>query len=371
MCPSFFILPINCIKELFFSKEEWSRKFGTKFYKKHIWKFLHDKMVRKGEGKEMKMKLVACILGLAMFANITNVFAAGNGMSWKQESGKWYLYNGSGQKTTGWQFINGSWYYLDQNGAMQTGWKYINGKWYYLENSGAMKTGWKQLNGKWYYLNVDGSMATGWKQVNGQWYYLNADGSMQTGWKQVDWKWYYLNADGSMATGWKQVNGQWYYLNADGSMLTGFKTINGKDYYFDPSGAMKSEAVDIKRTLQTALSEGKLGPFGFDVIGKDFSEVKREFGAPDEWREAGCTECDSPNTAIYNGYGLDMFPTEVSRVWMPVNVSIRELKEWLGEPDGLEIGMDGEALAYHRGNYTLYAYFYDGFVERVDLYKAE
>ncbi|MGG2133499.1 hypothetical protein AB1284_19075 [Bacillus sp. S2(2024)] len=178
-----------------------------------------------------------------------------------------------------------------------------------------------------------------------------------------------------MATGWKQVNGQWYYLNDNGSMLTGFKTINGKDYYFDPSGVMHTETggnkIDIKRTLQTALSEGKLGPFGFDVIGKDFSEVEREFGAPDQFYEAGCTECDSPNTAIYHGYGLDMFPTEVSRVWMPVNVSIRELKEWLGEPDDIEGGMEGEALAYHRGNYTLYAYFYDGFVGRVDLYKAE
>lgn len=73
---------------------------------------------------------------------------------WYQESGAWYLMNGSGQKATGWHHVDGQWYYLGNDGKMQTGWIYYSGNWYYCWPSGTMATN-TTING--YALDANGT----------------------------------------------------------------------------------------------------------------------------------------------------------------------------------------------------------------------
>ncbi|MGL5436395.1 MAG: N-acetylmuramoyl-L-alanine amidase family protein [Lachnospiraceae bacterium] len=121
--------------------------------------------------------------------------------SWKMVDGKWYYFDGAGNRTSGWLSNGGRWYYLDQNGVMGTGWVDVN-------------------HGSWFYLGSYGDMQTGWiLPVPGVWYYLNAYGYMERGWVFVDGKWYYLEQDGRMKTGWLNDNGKWYYLGSDGGMV--------------------------------------------------------------------------------------------------------------------------------------------------------
>lgn len=100
--------------------------------------------------------------------------------TWKMVSGKWYYFDGSGNRVKGWLYTGGRWYYMDQNGAMCTGWiSPGDGFWYYLGENGDMLTGWIQpIPGTWYYLGTDGRMQTGWLNDNGTWYYLDSSGSM-------------------------------------------------------------------------------------------------------------------------------------------------------------------------------------------------
>lgn len=100
--------------------------------------------------------------------------------TWKLVSGKWYYFDGSGNRVKGWLHTGDRWYYMDQNGAMCMGWiSPGDGFWYYLGENGDMLTGWIQPNpGTWYYLGTDGRMQTGWMNDNGTWYYLDSTGSM-------------------------------------------------------------------------------------------------------------------------------------------------------------------------------------------------
>lgn len=100
--------------------------------------------------------------------------------TWKLVSGKWYYFDGSGNRVKGWLHTGDRWYYMDQNGAMCMGWiSPGDGFWYYLGENGDMLTGWIQPNpGTWYYLGTDGRMQTGWMNDNGIWYYLDSSGSM-------------------------------------------------------------------------------------------------------------------------------------------------------------------------------------------------
>ncbi len=81
--------------------------------------------------------------------------------TWKKVSGKWYFFDGAGNRSRGWMNNGGRWYFMDQSGVMCTGWiQNTAGTWYYLGPDGDMKTGWIQpLPGCWYYLYSDGSMA--------------------------------------------------------------------------------------------------------------------------------------------------------------------------------------------------------------------
>jgi hypothetical protein len=71
--------------------------------------------------------------------------------SWKSEGESWFLYNESGDLTTGWQWIDGRWYFLSMSsagavGQMLTGWQWIDGRCYYLSE----QTGENYLKGALY-----------------------------------------------------------------------------------------------------------------------------------------------------------------------------------------------------------------------------
>lgn len=135
--------------------------------------------------------------------------------TWKKVSGKWYYFDGNGNRKKGWMDIGGTWYYMDADGVMCTGWVDVNnGSWFYMGPNGEMKTGWTEpLPGNWYYLNQYGYMKRGWIDLNGKWYYLGQDGRMQTGWINYGDRWYYLSSDGSMAVN-TSVDG--WSIGADG-----------------------------------------------------------------------------------------------------------------------------------------------------------
>ncbi|HDX9640393.1 TPA: S-layer protein [Bacillus mobilis] len=128
---------------------------------------------------------------------------------------------------------------------------------------------------------------------------------------------------------------------------------------------------ELKQILEIALMDGKLGPFGLNVIGKEQSAVKQEFGTPDALQGAECTACDAPTTVTYGDYNLDMFPSKVKRIWLYMNIPVNEFKSWLGEPYGIEEGIDSDALVYRKEGYAIYFSVADGFVKRVDMYKSE
>ncbi len=54
-----------------------------------------------------------------------------------------------------------------------------------------------------------------------------------------------------------------------------------------------------------------------------------------------------------------------------MNIPVNELKSWLGEPYGIEEGIDSDALVYRKEGYAIYFSVADDFVKRVDMYKSE
>ncbi len=68
---------------------------------------------------------------------------------------------------------------------------------------------------------------------------------------------------------------------------------------------------------------------------------------------------------------LDMFPSKVKKIWLHMNIPVNELKSWLGEPYGIEEGIDSDALVYRKEGYAIYFSVADDFVKRVDMYKSE
>ena len=113
----------------------------------------------------------------------TSSFTSNHSYGWSVDNtGKWYYYNPTGSKHTGWLADGKNSYLFDSNGQMITGWFYDSsiGKWYYFNKSsdgveGQLRTGWFKSNEKWYYLDPNnGTMVTD-RYVNG--YYLGSDGA--------------------------------------------------------------------------------------------------------------------------------------------------------------------------------------------------
>lgn len=128
---------------------------------------------------------------------------------------------------------------------------------------------------------------------------------------------------------------------------------------------------EMKQMLTTALENGTFGPFKLNSLGKDISDVKKEYGVPDVLKKAPCTECDAPNTAVYGNYNIDMYPSDARHIWVKMDITINELKEWFGEPDEIGGDMTSEGFIYNRGSYYLYFSFSDGYIQRAEISNHE
>lgn len=128
---------------------------------------------------------------------------------------------------------------------------------------------------------------------------------------------------------------------------------------------------EMKQMLTTALENGTFGPFKLNSLGKDLSDVKKEYGVPDVLKKAPCTECDAPNIAVYGDYNIDMYPSDARYIWVKMDITINELKEWFGEPDEIGGDMTSEGFIYDRGSYYLYFSFSDGYIQRAEISNHE
>ncbi|MGG0301098.1 S-layer homology domain-containing protein [Bacillus albus] len=128
---------------------------------------------------------------------------------------------------------------------------------------------------------------------------------------------------------------------------------------------------ELKQMLTTALHNGTFGPFKLNSLGKDLSDVKKEYGVPDVLKKAPCTECDAPNIAVYGDYNIDMYPSDARHIWVKMDITINELKEWFGEPDEIGGDMTSEGFIYNRGSYYLYFSFSDGYIQRAEISNHE
>ncbi|HFJ9439608.1 S-layer homology domain-containing protein [Bacillus sp. BLCC-B18] len=128
---------------------------------------------------------------------------------------------------------------------------------------------------------------------------------------------------------------------------------------------------ELKQMLTTALHNGTFGPFKLNSLGKDLSDVKKEYGVPDVLKKAPCTECDAPNIAVYGDYNIDMYPSDARHIWVKMDITINELKEWFGEPDKIGGDMTSEGFIYNRGSYYLYFSFSDGYIQRAEISNHE
>ncbi|ARZ63367.1 MULTISPECIES: S-layer homology domain-containing protein [Bacillus cereus group] len=128
---------------------------------------------------------------------------------------------------------------------------------------------------------------------------------------------------------------------------------------------------EMKQMLTTALENGTFGPFKLNSLGKDLSDVKKEYGVPDVLKKAPCTECDAPNIAVYGDYNIDMYPSDARHIWVKIDITINELKEWFGEPDEIGGDMTSEGFIYDRGSYYLYFSFSDGYIQRAEISNHE
>ena len=142
-------------------------------------------------------------------------YTSSNQGTWQKSGNKWYFYDNSGNKVTGWikrtQYSDYTshtmnWYYLDASGAMVTGWAEISGSWYYFYPSDDSRTG-----------SPEGSMARGWNEItyegNKYWFYFVEESTSD---------------EGKMLTGrralWYNGEGSYYYLCESANSVSGYVT---------------------------------------------------------------------------------------------------------------------------------------------------
>ena len=175
--------------------------------------------------------------GVTYTANASG--AVSNQEGWAQSGGRWRycLADGSFVKNQ-FKTIEGATYWFDASGWMVTGWRQISGKWYCFDGSGAMRRNAWEGN---YYLGSDGAMLVSCKTPDG--YYVDASGAWvgYAGWRNVNGAWWYMYENGSWpASKFEKIDGVTYWFDASGWMATGWRKISNKWYYFDGSGAMAS-----------------------------------------------------------------------------------------------------------------------------------
>ncbi|EHJ02072.1 cell wall binding repeat-containing protein [Clostridium sp. DL-VIII] len=171
------------------------------------------------------------------------------------EDGKTYLYNGLGQKETGWVNISNKWYYFNENGEMQknTTLKINDKNFKFDENGIALNENGTQVSDNVTDkaeedLNKYGAHI---KIKNGKIYYCNAS-DQETGWVcDVDGKMYYYNEKGEMQknTTVKDLTGKEVKLNEKGVVVGehGYDLIDGEEVTYDSSEAYKESHKQWKK----------------------------------------------------------------------------------------------------------------------------
>ena len=130
---------------------------------------------------------------------------------------------------------------------------------------------WKENNGKWTLWNND-AQVTGWVHDTNRdtWYYCYSS-DIAVGWMQdYDGRWYYFFKEqcvdnnkqmyrGEMKTGWLKDKDKWYYLMpysypSEGiykgqMLLETIREINGVEYKFDSTGAWKENTNEVSDKL--------------------------------------------------------------------------------------------------------------------------
>jgi glucan-binding YG repeat protein len=163
--------------------------------------------------------------------------------------GKYYYFDESGNKETGWKKIEDKIYcFKEKSGVAYTGRVKIDEKYYYFSSKGVLKTGFQKIDGKRYYfqekgkLGVIGSSLKGLNEINGKYYYFKDSGEIfASGWKKIEDKIYYFQKKGNIGvayTGRVEISGKYYYFNSKGVLKTGFQKIDGKRYYFQEKGKL-------------------------------------------------------------------------------------------------------------------------------------
>lgn len=99
-------------------------------------------------------------------------------------------------------------------------------------------TGVVKENGKYYFYNASYVKQTGWQTYNNQKYYFDAKTKAALiGRQTIAGYTYYFEEDGTMATGWVEIGNKTYYCGSDGHMVMGTTvTISGSKYTFDSTG---------------------------------------------------------------------------------------------------------------------------------------
>lgn len=149
---------------------------------------------------------------------------------WIKTGGKYYYVQANGRKAVS------TWvgkYQVGKNGAR-------TGK---TRSSGVVKE-----NGKYYYYNKSYKKISGWITYKGKRYYFSPSSkAAYTGKKTIDGETYYFNANGTMVTGWATIGTGVYYFNDDGTMVKDTTMwIGDKEYTFDAKGLCKNGVLGAR-----------------------------------------------------------------------------------------------------------------------------
>jgi serine/threonine protein kinase len=109
---------------------------------------------------------------------------------------------------------------------------------------------------------------------------------------------------------------------------------------------------EVIKLVKVAMDTGKLGPFSVDLIDKDFSNVRNQFGEPDEIYNPCTGDCGSPTVAYYGDYQVDLGNDTVWDIWIGTELTVSEFIQIFGEPDRIMNEMYDE-MFFEKGNYPI------------------
>lgn len=181
---------------------------------------------------------------------------------WKTIGKYRYYFKKSGEMLTNkWKKTGGKYYYLQADGRMAVStWvgKYQVGK-DGARTGKTRSTGLVKSGTKYYFYNSSYKKVTGWLTVNGQVYYFGSGGAALTGLQTVSGKKYYFRANGTRATGLQVIDGKTYYFETSGEMAVN-KTVvvDGISYKLDADGIWRDAGKGLQIAKYALKFKGKM-----------------------------------------------------------------------------------------------------------------